>query len=33
MTYKLLIAKGDYEDLGKNWIAGFLKRYNQLQSR
>ena len=33
MACELLVEKGDYRELGKNWIASFLDRHKELQSR
>ena len=33
MAEGLLKAKGDYKELGKNWISGFLNRHPTLQAK
>ena len=33
MATEMLIAKNDHKELGKNWVAGFLERHEELQSR
>ena len=33
MSRELLRAKGDYKELGKNWVSGFLDRHPTLQAK
>ncbi len=33
MTKELLRGKGDYKELGKNWVLGFLGRHPKLQAK
>ena len=33
MTSELLMNKGDYRELGPNWVSRFLSRYSKLRSR